>query len=240
MHTDRRLLILVGIGVAWVAVVLLGSLPLHAGEKAKVTPKPTLGKKPPKDAVVLLAYEPGKKPTFEHWQGTWKASDEGYAEVSKGNLLTRQPFGSMRLHLEFCVPQTPGKSGQAAGNSGVYIMDRYEVQILNSHGVKPGAGDCGAIYRQVPPKVNACLPAGEWQSYDIEFHAPKIDAAGAKTGNVRITVVLNGITVHDNQEVAGPTGAAKNKKEVAKANLKLQDHGNPVRFRNVWLLPLED
>jgi len=239
MHRKRVFGGYAGIVVA-AALALAIAAPAVADGAEKVEPKPTLGKKPPKGAVVLLAYEPGKKPTFEHWQSAWKASEEGWAEIGKDNLLTREPFGSMRLHLEFCVPETPGKTGQGAGNSGVYIMDRYEVQILNSYGKKSGAGDCGAIYRQVPPKVNACLPAGQWQSYDIEFHAPRVDADGKKTANARITVVQNGITIHDNQEITGPTGAAGKKQEVAKATLKLQNHGNPVRFRNVWLVRLEE
>jgi len=203
-------------------------------------PTPNLGAKPPEGAEVLLAYEPGKKPTFEHWDHAWDASLEGYVTVTKGDLRTRSEFGSMRMHVEFCIPDMPDKKGQAKGNSGVYIMDRYEIQVLDSYGLEPGAGDCGAVYRSIPPKVNACLPPGRWQSYDIEFHAPKFDAEGKKTANVRVTVVQNGITIQDNVEVKGPTGSAKKKPEVPKAILRLQDHGNPVRFRNVWLVPLEE
>jgi len=229
-----------GLAAVAAAIGLAGALAAAAGEGSGVVLKPNLGAKPPKGAVVLLPYEPGKAPTFKHWQGEWKASPEGFVEVTKGDLRTRRKFGSMRLHLEFCVPETPGKTGQAAGNSGVYIMDRYEVQILNSYGRPPGPGECGAVYRRFPPKVNACLPPGRWQSYDIEWHAPKFDAAGRKTANARITVVHNGVVIHKDQEVPGPTGSARGKPEVPEAILRLQDHGNPVRFRNVWLVPLPE
>jgi len=225
---------------AFVAAGMIASAALQAGDAPEVTPKPTLGKKPPEGAVVLLKYEPGKKPTFEHWQKAWQADPGGHVVAGGGDLRTRKTFGSMRLHLEFRVPEMPGKKGQARGNSGVYIMDRYEIQILDSYGLKPTAGDCGSVYRRIPPKVNACLPAGAWQSYDIEWHAPGFDDAGKKVANARVTVVQNGITIHDDVEVPGPTGAARGKNEVPKAVLRLQDHGNPVCFRNVWLVPLEN
>ncbi len=219
---------------------MLASPALQAGGAPEATPKPTLGKKPPGGAVVLLKYEPGKKPTFEHWRKPWKASPEGHVVAGGGDLRTRREFGSMRLHVEFRVPETPGKKGQAAGNSGVYIMDRYEVQILDSHGRKPRSNGCGGIYRRIAPDANAALPAGRWQSYDITFHAPRFDAAGDKVRPVHITVVHNGITIHDDVAVPKPTGRASGKPEVAEAPLRLQDHGCPVRFRNVWLLPLEE
>jgi len=214
---------------------------LGAGETAKVTPKPVLGTKPPKGAVALIPYEAGKKPSLDAWTKEWKASPEGYVTAGGGDIVTRRPFSSMRLHVEFCIP--PGRDGKRAvhgGNSGIYIMDRYEVQILDSHGRKPQAGGCGGIYRRIAPRVNAALPAGQWQSYDITFHAPRFDAAGKKVRPVHITVVHNGITIHDDVEVPKPTGQASGKKEVAEAPLRLQDHGCPVQYRNVWLLPLED
>jgi hypothetical protein len=190
---------------------------------------------------VLIPQAPGTKPLLEAWNKAWKADPEGYVIAGGGDMVTRREFGSMRLHLEFCIPPGPdGKRPPAGGNSGVYIMDRYEVQILDSHGRKPQAGGCGGIYRRIAPKVNASLPAGEWQSYDITFHAPRFDADGNKTRPVHITVVHNGVTIHDDVEVPKPTGRASNKKEVAKAPLRLQDHGCPVWFRNVWLVPLEE
>jgi len=228
-------------GAALVVVTGVGTESLLAAEAPAVTPKPALGTKPPEGAIALIPQAPGKEPALDHWNKAWKASPEGYVTAGGGDIVTRRAFGSMRLHVEFWIPPGPeGKRASHGGNSGVYIMDRYEVQILDSHGQKPQAGGCGGIYRRIPPKVNAALPAGRWQSYDIAFHAPRFDAAGKKVRPVHITVVHNGITVHDDQEVPGPTGQASGKKEVAKAPLRLQDHGCPVRFRNVWLVPLEE
>jgi len=235
MHVRRS-----GIVCALFAVCFAGSVGACAAETPDATPRAVLGTKPPEGAIALIPYTPGKKPSLEAWNKEWEASAEGYVTAGGGDIVTRRCFGSMRLHVEFRVPETPGKKGQAAGNSGVYIMDRYEVQILDSHGQKPQAGGCGGIYRRIAPTVNAALPAREWQSYDIEWHAPAFDADGNKTANARITLVHNGITVHDDVEVPGPTGRASGKKEVAEAPLRLQDHDNPVCFRNVWLLPLED
>lgn len=223
------------------AIVLSASGAVRAGEAEKVTPKPVLGTKPPEGAIALIPYEPGKTPSLAHWNKEWKADPEGYVVAGGGDMVTRRDFGSMRLHLEFCIPPGPdGKRPRSGGNSGVYIMDRYEVQILDSHGRKPQAGGCGGIYRRIAPKVNAALPAGEWQSYDIMFHAPRFNDDGEKVRPVHITVVHNGITIHDDVEVPKPTGRASGKKEVAKAPLRLQDHGCPVQYRNVWLVPLED
>jgi len=223
------------------ALICSATPALGAGETEKVTPKPVLGTKPPKGAVALIPQVPGKKPSMDAWNKEWKAGPEGYVTAGGGDTVTRREFGSMRLHVEFRIPPGPdGKRAVHGGNSGIYIMDRYEVQILDSHGQKPRASGCGGIYRRIAPKVNAALPAGQWQSYDITFHAPRFDAAGKKVRPVHVTVVHNGITIHDDVEVPGPTGQASGKKEVAEAPLKLQDHGCPVQYRNVWLLPLED
>jgi len=238
---DRRSGIVWALTAFVVATMLLGSAALRAAEAPNVTPKAVLGTKPPKGAIALIPYTPGKKPSLEAWNKEWKADAEGYVTAAGGDIVTRRDFSSMRLHVEFCIPPGPeGKRASHGGNSGIYIMDRYEVQILDSHGQKPQAGGCGGIYRRIAPKVNAALPAGEWQSYDITFHAPRFDAAGNKVRPVHITVVHNGITIHDDVEVPGPTGRASSKKEVAEAPLRLQDHGCPVQFRNVWLLPLKD
>ena len=200
-----------------------------------------MGAKPPEGAIALIPFTPGKKPTLKRWNKAWKASPEGYVTVGGGDILTRCAWGSMRLHVEFWIPPGPeGKRAPHGGNSGVYIMDRYEVQILDSHGRKPKSNGCGGIYRRIAPKVNASLPAGRWQSYDIEFHAPRFNAAGKKVRPAHITVLHNSITIHDDVEVSGPTGSASGKKEVPEAPLRLQDHKCPVRFRNVWLKPLEE
>jgi type 1 glutamine amidotransferase len=172
-------------------------------------------------------------------------ADGGRAmEVVKGtgNLFSRaQVGGDFLLHVEFMVPPTPETNGwQDRGNSGVYIHSRYEVQVLDSAHIpldKLRSGDCGGIYGKHVARVNACKQAGEWQSYDIEFRAPRRDAEGNKTEHARMSVWQNGILIHDDVEVDTPTGAAAAKDEPGFGSLMLQDHGHPVKYRNIWLLP---
>jgi hypothetical protein len=130
----------------------------------------------------------------------------------------------------------PEATGQERGNSGVYVQGRYEVQVLDSYGLAPSLGDCGAIYGKHVAAVNACRPPERWQSYDIEFRAPRFDAAGKKTENARLTVWLNGMKIHADVEVDGPTAGGE-ANEAPLGPLLLQDHGNPVRYRNLWILP---
>ena len=169
---------------------------------------------------------------------SWPVED-GVVTVKpkSGNMITREKFGDMRLHVEFNVPDT-GLPGQKAGNSGVYIQKRYEVQILGSpvEG-KPADNECGAVYKIKAADVNAALPPGKWQSYDIEFTQPKWDRDGKKTANARITVWHNGRMIHDDVEVPDKTGAGK-PEGPEPAELRLQDHGDLVKFRNIWILPL--
>jgi hypothetical protein len=139
--------------------------------------------------------------------------------------------------VEFRVPYEPGKGGQGRGNSGVYLQDRYEVQVLDSFGLEPGLGDCGALYQIAAPPPAVCLPPLAWQTFDITFRAPRFDASGRKTENARITVIHNGIKIHDNLELPHTTGGAA-PGEVPSGPLRLQDHGNPVRYRNIWVQPL--
>lgn len=154
-----------------------------------------------------------------------------------GDLVTRRNFEDFRLHLEFNVNDNPGQTGQNNGNSGVYIQRRYEVQILNSYGRESTDSDCGAIYKAKAPDVNASRPAGEWQTYDITFRAPRWDANGKKIKNAVISVVQNGKRIHDNVEIADKTGAGQ-PEGPQPGPILLQDHGNAVRFRHVWVLPL--
>jgi hypothetical protein len=165
----------------------------------------------------------------------WLWSD-GALEVKPGagNIVTRDKFGDARLHVEFMVDDN-GKDGQANGNSGVYLQGRYEVQILNSAGQPPTNDNCGAIYKVAAPAVNMARPAGEWQTYDIWFTAAKW-ADGKKTAPARVTVYHNGTRIHDNVELPGPTGAGQ-PETPEPAPLLLQDHGNKVRFRNIWIEP---
>lgn len=167
----------------------------------------------------------------------WRPVDDALEVVAgTGDLVTREAFGDGLYHVEFRTPAMPEAEGQARGNSGVYLQGRYEVQVLDSHGLAPGPGDCGALYGKRAPSVNACRPPERWQSYDIEFRAPRFDASGVKSANARASVWHNGMRIHDEVEIDGPT-ASGSADEAALGPLMLQDHGNPVRYRNVWILP---
>lgn len=200
------------------------------------------GTKPPEGAVVLFD---GKD--FSNWvkrdgksEVKWTLRDGGVMEGVKGHgdIMTKGTFGgAFKLHLEFRVPYEPGAAGQGRGNSGVYVQGRYEVQILDSYGLKSGKNDCGAIYGVAAPSVNACKAPTVWQSYDIEFTAPKVEN-GKKTEPARMTVTHNGIKIHDNVAVTSDNTTAGLGGDIAKPGpILLQDHGHPVQFRNVWLLP---
>ena len=209
---------------------------------AYTTPKsPTDGAKPPPGAVVLLPFEEGKAPSLDEWTNTaWQTSTDGSMTVAKGDNFTQRHFGDFKLHLEFRIPFEPSGKGQGRGNSGVYIFNLYEIQILDSFGRPPAASECAAVYTQTPPKVNACFPPGLWQTYDITFRAARFDADGKKTTDAVVTVVQNGVTVQDQTVVKGPTGAARSKPEVKAGQIKLQDHQHPVKFRNIWIQKLRD
>jgi len=184
--------------------------------------------------------------SLEAWTGPngrdagWTIADDGVLIVDpgSGSIETRDAFGSGRIRLEFLIPKLPDElKGQERGNSGVYIQNRYEIQILDSAGVAPDAGMCGAVYGQIPPAVNAALPTEQWQSLDIDFTAPIFNEEGTKTASARVTVVHNGVTIHDNVEIVRPTGAAASRPEVATGPIVLQDHGHKIRFRNVSFTP---
>ena len=234
---------------AWTGVIEAGGLTAKNKEKLassfdlRLTRResPTLGATPPAGAVVLLAAAPGQAPSLEAWANAgWKALPDGSMEVVKGDQRTKADLGSVKLHLEFLCPFQPDKTGQGRGNSGVYLQDRYEVQVLDSFGLISRDNDCGGIYKIAEPKVNACLPPLQWQTYDITFHAAKFDADGKVTANPRITVEHNGVVIHDNVEIPKVTGGAKGNSHVPAAPLRLQDHGNRVRYRNIWYVPLKD
>jgi len=148
---------------------------------------------------------------------------------------TKRSFGDFTMHVEFRTPYMASARGQARGNSGVYIQKRYEVQILDSFGLGGADNECGGLYKQRAPLLNMSFPPLTWQTYDIDFTAAKFDAAGKKTANARITVRHNGVVIHDNVEITGKTGggAAEGPDPAA---IKLQDHGNLVHFRNIWIV----
>ena len=203
--------------------------------------------RPPADAIVLFD---GKD--LSRWRSQkdagparWKV-DHGAFEVVKdtGGIETVQPFGDCQLHLEWAAPKPPVGEDQDRGNSGVYLMGRYEVQILDSYQSPTYPdGQAGAVYGQSPPLVNPVRPPGEWQVYDIVFHGPRFDAAGKLLQPARVTALLNGVLIQDAFELSGPTAHKERPPYLphpAKLPLSLQDHGHPVRFRNIWIRELGD
>jgi hypothetical protein len=189
---------------------------------------PTMGLAPPHDAVVL--FDGSSTEAFTNG----KLTPDGYLAAG---ALTKMPVDAFRLHLEFRTPYMPQSRGQARGNSGVYIQQRYEVQILDSFGLEGIENECGSLYRQQRPELNMCLPPLAWQTYDIWFTPPTFAADGkTKTANARITVLHNGVPVHLHREVIAKTGGGK-VEGPEPFPINLQDHGNPVAFRNIWILP---
>ena len=193
---------------------------------------PTLGEKPPKGAIVLLPFEPGKAPSLDEWSNKkWKTLKTGAMEVQGGSTFSVRKFGSAKFHVEFRCPYEPTKRGQGRGNSGVYLQRRYEVQVLESFGLKSKSNDCGSIYKVANTKENACLPPLQWQTYDIEFQAAK-----GKNQQPTMTVRHNGKLIHKDQELPGKTTAAAASGYTPKDSLMLQDHGNKVQYRNIWVV----
>lgn len=227
-----------------VAVVALGSSSLVAlGDETRgPRDRPgdaTLGQKPSEGAVVLFGGE-----NLDGWvkaggkgPAGWKVAD-GILTVTRGggSIQTEKSFGDFQLHVEFNVPYMPDAKGQARGNSGVYLGGLYELQVLDSYGLKLQDNDCGAIYKQVVPKVNACKPPLQWQTYDVTLHKARIED-GKTVKKARVTVVQNGIKTIDDVETGVTPGGAGNK-EGEDGPILLQDHGNPVQYRNIWLKPL--
>ncbi len=205
-----------------------------------VRKSPTEGLKPTEGAVVLLPIAAGPPP-LDAWRNRkWQALPGGVVEVRGGSNTTVRGFGDMKLHLEFMIPYEPGRRGQGRGNSGVYIQCRYEVQILDSFADRPRINGCASLYRLAAPKVNASLPPLRWQTYDITFRQPLADKQGKLLKTGKITVLHNGIKVLDDVQFKTPTGSARGTGLADRAPLKLQDHGHPVRFRNIWLVELEE
>jgi len=159
-------------------------------------------------------------------------------EIKPGTsgMLTRQKFTNFTLHIEFRLPFMPNSNGQGRGNSGVYLQGRYEVQVLDSYGLEGKDNECGGIYKVGAPTVNMCAPPMQWQSYDIDFTAPTFNSFGEKIADARATVNHNGVIIHDNIAIPKPTGGAINMNTDKPGVLLLQDHGNPVQYRNIWIV----
>jgi hypothetical protein len=200
--------------------------------------------RPPSDAIVLFD---GKD--LSQWRGKdneaakWKV-EKNYMETVKGTgmIWSRQPFGDCQLHIEWATPTPAVGESQGRGNSGVYLMETYEIQVLDSYDNKTYPdGQAGAVYGQFPPLVNASRKPGEWQTYDAIFRGPRFDSSGKLLRPARVTLLHNGVLVQDNVELTG--GTAHKDRPAYKAHpdklpLALQDHANPVRFRNIWIREL--
>ena len=199
---------------------------------------------PPSDAVVLFD---GK--SLAEWQSAdsgpakWLVKD-GYMEVvaGTGEIRTKRAFGSVQLHIEWRAPLPATGEGQDRGNSGVFLMTHYEIQVLDSyHSDTYADGQAAAIYGQTPPLVNASRPPGEWQTYDIVFHRPAFGPDSNVVQPARVTVFHNGVLVHDNDVITGWTAhgrVARYRAHADRLPLLLQDHGHPVRYRNIWVREL--
>jgi hypothetical protein len=202
--------------------------------------------KPPSDAIVLFDGSDLSKWQLEDGSPVkWKV-ENGYAEVvaKTGSIQTKQSFGDCQLHVEFQEPTPPHGESQERGNSGVFLMNQFEIQVLDSYQNKTYAdGEAAAVYGQYPPLVNASRPPGQWQTYTIIFHGPRFDKTGKLLRPARVTVFHNGILVQDNVELTGPTAHGSRppyKPGPDKGPIGLQDHGNPVRYRNIWIRELTD
>lgn len=215
---------------------------VHDGDRPQprvVTPGGASGS-PPSDAVVLFDGS-----DLAQWIGrdgsdaAWKV-ENGYMEVNgTGDISTRAHFGDCQLHLEWATPEEVVGDSQGRGNSGVFLLGLYEIQVLDSFDNRTYAdGSASSIYGQYPPLVNASRGPGEWQTYDIIFESPSWDG-GRLVKGTHLTVIHNGIVVHHRQRAIGPTGhrdlANYDTPHTAKGPLQLQDHRNPVRFRNIWM-----
>jgi hypothetical protein len=195
---------------------------------------------PPSDAIILFdGKDLSQWKSQDGGEAKWKLLDDGSMEVRGGSIMTRQEFGDCQLHIEWATPTEVKGDGQGRGNSGVYFQGRYEIQVLDSYNNKTYPnGQAASFYAHAAPLVNASRKPGEWQSYDIIFHAPKQGEDG-KTVPGSFTVLHNGILVQDHIPVKGDaTTAALFKGVTPKGPIVLQDHRNPVRYRNIWLRPL--
>ncbi len=241
-------IIIVAVSCSWTAVAQNDQwLPndTHRPLPGVVTPSDLSGGAP-SDAIVLFG---GKN--LDEWESVdgkpaaWKIEDgDMVIAPGTGNIRTRRAFGDCQLHVELMEPDPPRGNDQGRGNSGIIIMGMYEVQVLDSwHNTTYADGSAGALYAQYPPLVNASREPGVWQTYDIVFRRPRFDATGHLLSPARITILQNGILIQDDTQPTGPTAFHDRPPYMPgpeKLPLELQDHGQPVRFRNIWIRELPD
>ena len=196
--------------------------------KKETRTSPTLGAKPPAGAVVLFDGQGVNR--FPNSQ-----IDDKLHALKEG-ITSEDTFHDCSLHVEFMLPFIPEARGQGRGNSGLYLQGRYEVQMLDSFALDGKDNECGGLYKIASPRINMCLPPLTWQTYDVDFTAAKYDETGQKLVNAKITVKHNGVLIHENQELPGPTASAPRKEDDKPGPVYLQNHGNPVRYRNIWVV----
>jgi hypothetical protein len=192
-----------------------------------VRKSPTMDANPPDTALIL--FDGGGT---DEWNGGKLVEDHLLA----AGATTKKTFRDFKLHVEFRLPFMARARGQNRANSGVYLQNRYEIQVLDSFGLEGKSNECGGVYEQTAPLMNLCLPPLQRQSYDIDFRMARFAADGKKTGYARVTVLHNGVKVHDDVEIKGTTGHGQPEKD-APGPINLQNHGSPVVFRNIWLVP---
>ena len=194
---------------------------------------------PPSDAVVLFDGTDMSK-----WKNgeNWPVAD-GVVSVGKGKIVTKDKFGDCQVHIEWSAPDPPSGNGQGRGNSGLFLMDIYEIQILDSYQADTyHDGQAGAIYKQTPPMVNAMRAPGQWNTYDILWTAPRFNEDGSLKSPAYMTAIHNGVVILNHFELLGDTPYNRPpayNKHGAKGPISLQDHGNPVRFRNIWVREIQ-
>ncbi len=205
-----------------------GKLTLGADTLERVERKsPTEGAKPPEGAIVLF-----DGTNTDAWEGSGMDANK----LLKEGQSSKQKFQSYTVHIEFLLPYQPAARGQGRGNSGFYNQGRYEVQMLDSFGLEGKDNECGGFYTIKAPDINMCYPPLQWQTYDVEYTAAKFNAAGKKTANAKATVKHNGVQIHKDVELGKSTTAAPESDSPAPGPLTLQNHGNSVRYRNIWIV----
>ena len=192
---------------------------------------PTMGAAPPAGAIVLFD---GKN--TDEWKGGRLDAKTGFLNTDGNDIVSKRKFSNYTVHLEFMLPYRPDARGQGRGNSGFYQVDHFELQILDSFGLDGVNNECGGFYTKAAPKLNMCAPPLSWQTYDVDFTNAVQGADGKKAKNAIASVKHNGVVIHDGQEISGPTGGHRNDPEGTPGPLKLQGHGNPLQFRNIWIV----